>query len=161
LKDSHILPKWSYYRVVHPKRGDARNPVKLARAHATTTSKQLTEYLLCGICEQDFGRDENYMSTITLQPDDSFPAADAVVPLDRGKPTLRPADASKLDCDAISRFVLSVIWRASVCTYLPSVSLRQYEPGVRNYLLRKAPLLEACSWRSCGLQMRLGASTTA
>ena len=51
LRQSHYLPK-GLYRLLRDEKSPNPNPVLLTERLAVSTSKQLTPYLLCGLCEK-------------------------------------------------------------------------------------------------------------
>jgi hypothetical protein len=136
LRDSHIMPRWTYRRVIQTGSGDP-NPIIVRNDDARRGGRQFTEYLLCSPCEQRIGRWENYVSTVAVQNDDRFPAAEAATRIDElCLPDVTVVDLSALDVAAIVRFGSSVIWRASVSREFDRVQLgERYEPLVRRYLL--------------------------
>lgn len=123
LMDSHIMPKWAYRRT-----RDATNatgspdPIRIQDGVALQTSTQITEHMLCEQCEQLFSRDENYVSKLAYQEDQTlglsqYVREDAI--FSKGLRMLagvrtRSVPISHLDCQAIARFAASVFWRAHV-----------------------------------------------
>jgi hypothetical protein len=139
LKDSHIVSKWTYRRLVGYAATAAPNPVMVADGASVLTSKQVTEYLLCGTCENRLSVRENYASKIGVQPNGSFPAKDTVnVVQSENGVTL--ADAQGLDVDALTYFAVSVFWRADVGQIDPIVNLGRAREDIRRYLLGQLPL---------------------
>jgi hypothetical protein len=74
LIDSHIIPAWMYRRSArfYPEAGT--NPVHAGGGYSILDPSQLTDYLLCQGCEDVFRPWETYLSEVSLQVDDSFPA---------------------------------------------------------------------------------------
>ena len=137
LRESHILPKWSYERILQRETTGQTQPVLIENGVALLTNRQAKEYLLCEDCEQRFSRDENYVSQIVLQADDSFPWQ-AALRRTRSMPA-GVADSSAVEVDRICRFALSVIWRGSHSAEFASCRLGPYEGDVRQYLLGAKP----------------------
>ncbi len=107
---------------------------------AIASPRQDAEYMLCRECEERIGLSENYVSSIALQTDGTFPAAarTAVVPAPPD-PEWRLGDASALDCDAIAYFAASVVWRASASKLYGKLSLgATYNVVFANYLLGRS-----------------------
>ncbi|XXY13356.1 hypothetical protein WME88_34355 [Sorangium sp. So ce216] len=101
---------------------------------AILSGQQISEYLLCRSAEQRFSNWESTVSKIALQTDNTFPAKGLLVELVNDG-THKIADGSKLP-DDIGPFALSVIWRASVSTKFPDVTLGdRYNEVFRQYLL--------------------------
>ncbi len=139
LKNSHIVSKWTYRRLVGYDAAAAPNPVMVADHLSVLTSKQVTEKLLCGACELLFSVPENYASRVGVQPDDSFPAKDAVKIL-QTEPGISLADATGLEIDHLTYFAVSVFWRADVAQIEPIVTLGAAREPLRQYLLGKSQL---------------------
>jgi hypothetical protein len=123
LMDSHIMPKWAYRRTRDLTGAvGSPHPIQVKDGVAVQTSAQITEYMLCRGCEELLGRDENYVSKLAYQEDQTLGLAqyvreDAI--FSRGLRMLagvrtRAVAISHLDCQAIARFAASVFWRAHV-----------------------------------------------
>ncbi|WP_148712929.1 hypothetical protein [Corallococcus sp. AB030] len=97
--------------------------------------------MLCRECEERIGKAEDYVSSVSLQSDGSFPAYGDTVLIPMGlDPDWELGNASALDCEAIAYFAASIVWRASVSTLYSKISLgSKYESKFRDYLLGKAP----------------------
>lgn len=140
LKWSHIVPRWTYRRVVQT--GGDPNPVTVDGDVAVFGGEQAAEYMLCGQCEQRLGRWETYVSGVALQSDDAFPALAAA----KSRPTItvgdwQVADLSSLDTEAISRFAASVVWRASASQLFSGVSLGAHADSFAAYVLTDGAML--------------------
>ncbi len=148
LQWSHILPRWIYRRLIkgNPP-GFPTSPVKVQNSSAVASPKQEAEYLLCRSCEEMFGIYEKYLSSISLQVDNNFPAMaqTRVIQID-SRLGLKVGDASNLDVEKIVRFAASVIWRASISTIFPGTTLgAKYNQEFANYLLKKTQFpIQAC-----------------
>lgn len=106
------------------------------------------EHLLCGACEQRFGRWENYAARVSLQLDGRFPA------LERVRPCLdlpEICDASSLDCDALGRFATSIIWRRSISTVEDFSLGRDANRAIQDFLRSDYTLLPANTHVFCWL----------
>ena len=143
LKWSHIVPRWTYRRVLQ---SGGSNPriVNVQEDTAIFGGDQYAEYMLCDRCEQRIGRWENYVAGIALQVDDTFPALDQSVFV-RDVYDWRVVDLSALDTVAIVRFAVSVVWRASESATFSSVHLRSYSKAFRVFLFDDAHPLPASS----------------
>jgi hypothetical protein len=133
-RESHIIPAWSFRRLVANVPGDVR--VLHVTAEATiATDRQPWEYLLCGECEQRLSVWEDYASRVLAQPDGAFPWLAACRPL-VSRDDLEVMDSSGVDTDPLCLFTVSVIWRASVSRRVtPNLSLGTYEEPFRQYVL--------------------------
>jgi hypothetical protein len=139
---SHIVPAWMYRRTVRLNASAGTSPVHVGGGVAVLHPKQLTDYLLCPVCEARFKRWEDYLAAVSLQEDDRFPALDAMR-VEGVAGEVVSADASALDCDALARLAVSVTWRASVSEMVPEVDLGPFEDSLAQYLLTDgAPLPE-------------------
>src|ERR1700730_11339856 len=79
LKDSHLLPA-NKYKKIRRSEGANNSLVIASKESFRFTDRQISDYVLCGECEQRFGEVENWVSRQCLQDDGSFPLRDAVVP---------------------------------------------------------------------------------
>jgi len=119
--NSHVIPKWAYRRTrdVSGAAGSP-HPIRVQDGVALQTSAQITEHMLCEPCEQLFSRDEDYVSKLAYQEDQSLGLAQYIredTIISRGLQMLagvqtRAVPISHLDCQAIARFAASVFWRA-------------------------------------------------
>ncbi len=140
LQWSHIIPRWTYRRLIASVPGGPQNPVQVADDVAITSGEQDAEYMLCRPCEERFGPAEQYVASIAVNENGTFPAVakTTVVPT-APDPEWKIGDASALDCDAIAYFVVSVIWRASVSARFPKISLGpKYSAEFAEYLLGRS-----------------------
>lgn len=144
LQDSHLLPKWAYRRA-RDFSGALRcgDPIQIADGVAIQTSRQMKEYMLCFDCEQLFCLDEDYVSRLAFQEDQTLGLAkfirqDEVISrglLIIGGVQSRAVPLSHLNCQAIARFAASVFWRFHV---------------TREHQLKKFRL-----WKECAEALRL------
>ncbi|MDR3791788.1 MAG: hypothetical protein P4L03_00265 [Terracidiphilus sp.] len=121
LQDSHFLPKGLYKRLRDESQKNP-NPVLVTKNTVVQTSEQMSEYLLCGECEQRLNRNgERWILGNCLQGDGSFPLETTL--------TCHPPDISSLtsatrvyfasrypdiNVDAIAYFAASIFWRGSI-----------------------------------------------
>jgi hypothetical protein len=133
LKNSHIVPQWSYRRIIHGSSDGTM--VKLDGDEARLDTEQYAEPLLCWPCEQHVARWDRYAAETSLQRNGKFPAFEAARPVeDVSGPELEVVDLRALETRSLIRFAVSVIWRASVGRLFPKTSLGPYEEDVRRYL---------------------------
>jgi hypothetical protein len=109
-------------------------PVHVGNGAALYRAAQLKEPLLCVPCEQRVGVWDRVGADTSLQLDDTFPARASA------KANIIDADARvglvpDLDTEALTRFAVSVLWRASESTILPAVKFgARYAEEFRRYL---------------------------
>lgn len=143
LIDSHVISKWIYRRILAYTPNGGPNGVAVSDGRAGLSGRQASKHLLCRPCEDLFGKWESYMSQVALQPDSSsFPALTAATTLakDQG---LEVAEFIDLDVSSITRFAVSVFWRADVADGEPLVDLGPARNDIRNFLLERGPLPDA------------------
>lgn len=132
LRHSHILSAWAFRRVFQ--RGDGKQSFMIENGTRRRSNDQDREYLLCGGCEERFGRWEKHVSGLATQPDGSSPAFSAVTL--RGE--RQPRQETEADGTALGEetglFAASVVWRAAVCSE-PSVHLGPFREEFQSYVL--------------------------
>jgi hypothetical protein len=146
LQDSHIMPRWTYRRVVRSTPNDP-NHVTIRRGEATLGEPQFSERLLCIPCEQRIGKWDRHVAEISLQPNGKFPIRDGaqVIP-ELSDGDLTTVDVSAYDPARLGRFGASVIYRAAVSTLFSDVRLgERYQPVIADYLLRDDAPFPACA----------------
>jgi hypothetical protein len=112
-----------------------------------TTSKQITDYVLCRDCEDLFNRNgENWMLK-QVWNGRRFPLGDRLrlaLPLYPLKEALVFSGAAiGVDTDRLGYFALSVIWRAGVHQWeqsRPALELGSIQEPIRQFLIGGAPL---------------------
>lgn len=138
LEWSHIIPKWTYRRLVNQRpAGAPASPVRVEGDVALASPNQDAEYMLCRQCEHIISKSESYVASVALQEDGTFPALSLVkVVPSAPDPEWQIGDASALDVDAITRFAASVVWRASASVMYSTLSLGdKYGAEFADYLL--------------------------
>lgn len=152
LKHSHIMPQ-SMYKAA----GKAGEPfesnlilVDHKRGTAVRTSRQLKQELLCASCEDKFSRlGEDHFARICFQGVGSFElrrelrglTPDEV--LSGRKMWLESSAESVTNTSAIKYFVVSVLWRHSICSlggyasHYKGMLGRKYEELFRQYLFEE------------------------
>jgi len=149
LQNSHFIPAAMYKYARTPSHKN-RNPVLVTRKRTTTTSKQVTDYVLCAACEDLFNKNgENWMLK-QVWNGKRFPLGDL---LNVAHPHYTFQDclafsgrAVGIDTEKLGYFALSVIWRAAVHQWntpfggkTTVLNLGATEDTIRNYLLGAAP----------------------
>lgn len=133
LRNSHgPLTAFAFRRSARSNKGRTNQIVRLEDEGCFFSCDNLREHLLCGQCEQRFSTVEKYAAEVSRQEDGSFPALAAarVVP-SLEEPYVR--SLSTLNCDWLTRFGASLVWRTSVGTRIP-VTLSRHEEAFREYL---------------------------
>lgn len=147
LKDSHLLPA-NIYKKIRRSEGADNSLVMASKESFHFTDKQISDYVLCGGCEQRFGDAENWVSHQYLQGDGSFPSRDAVVtqPLICDDPELSVVSgkAAGINEERYVYFASSILWRAGAHIWgkgsaRVTIELGIYEEQLRLYLLGQAP----------------------
>ncbi len=126
LRDSHVIPECVYRPVYDTKHRAAA--LDLRRASIPYVQKGLRERLLCGACEQKFGRWENAFCKF-WKPARLF-----------ASPITQPHFCvSGFSYDAFKLFHLSVLWRAGVAKSeaFRLVKLGPHEMRLREVLLKE------------------------
>ncbi len=151
LQDSHILPKWTYRRAFDKDRTNGSpHPIMVRGGVAVQTSEQISEYMLCWPCEQQLGRDEDYVSRLAYREGGTLGFIDAL-PVGSIRSSyaedlrmhVRAASIATLDCQAIARFAASVFWRAHVARRPKVQALRLWNPqaeALRRFIRGEAML---------------------
>jgi hypothetical protein len=145
LQESHLLPAAVYKHLRDPR---ARNPhhVLFSNSGEGQSSRQAQQYLLCSRCEQRFNRiGEDWTLAHSARRGNSFRLRDILhahkgSKLVEGVDCFYCADIPTMNTDALCYFALSVIWRASVCSWsidgmkLAQIELAKYSEPTRLFL---------------------------
>lgn len=135
IEESHILPAWSYKRVVNYAPGSGA-PVVVDEEVVLQSSKQAKRPLLCRDCEQRFSTVENSVSKLVVQEDGTFPLRDGAKQVDAGPDGYQVLELLEQWSRDLAYFGLSVVWRADVAQIEPVVSLGpEVREGIRAFLL--------------------------
>jgi len=118
LRQSHYLPK-GLYRLLRDEKSPNPNPVLLTERLAVSTSKQLTPYLLCGLCEKRLSDNGENWVLQHCPRRGSFTLAtilDAVSPSEVSSDTrvYLAGGIPKIDTAALAYFAISIFWRGSI-----------------------------------------------
>jgi hypothetical protein len=146
LKDSHLLPA-NIYKKIRRSEGANNSLVVASKQSFRFSDKQISDYVLCGECEQRFGAVENFVSRQCLQDDGSFPLRDAVVAQPRldDDPELAAISgkAAQIDVNFYVYFASSILWRTGAHVWRNglnrvTIELGLYQEQLRLYLLGRA-----------------------
>ncbi|MFZ0051993.1 MAG: hypothetical protein WAK96_09465, partial [Desulfobaccales bacterium] len=144
LQESHIIPKWAYKRIRSEGSANNPNPITITSGQAVKISNQVTENMLCAICEQKVGRAEKYVGTLAYGSDgEPVPLTLLGVPTTTIDRSIDPehVSISILNTDKIVYFASSVVWRAYIArrqdTGKPRLGQR-YQEELRSYLYGSA-----------------------
>jgi len=138
LIESHIVSQWVYRRILGYDSTGGSHGVAVAAGRAGFSGKQVTKPLLCRPCEDRLGDWENHAARNVLQEDGvTFPALASAVTVAKDT-EIEVVDLSALDLDKLTRFAVSVFWRADVAGSEPIVDLGDAREPIRLYLLGAA-----------------------
>jgi hypothetical protein len=152
LRKSHMMPR-SLYKKTRWEGTPNPNPLLVSGRSSVQISSQVSDYVLCGDCEQRFSdRGERYAMTI-VDHKGKFPLLDLLnhVPPTRDRGFAKFYDAAAtptIDRAKIAYFALSIFWRASVHHWKspgePSQQIRlgPYQEPIRKFLLNEASFPE-------------------
>ena len=141
---SHVVPRWIYRRIAQTGEDGGRIPVRVEDGVARLESDQAATYLLCSQCEDLFRHWESYVSKVSHDDGDEFPALamarDHLISGASVAENFVVADVSGLDVDAIVLFGVSVLWRAAAWPErFPDVTLGPYFDVFARFLRGEVP----------------------
>ncbi len=151
LRDSHFLPK-AYYKLLRTPTEKNPNPILMTPGKSLKTSEQVTDYLLCGDCEDRFNRlGERWVIANCWRSETSFPILEALMaatPLYEGAAGFKVFEGRKIDSidtDKLGYFAASVFWRAAAHRWAGIAGqepqrlwLGPFEERLRQFLLEEA-----------------------
>jgi hypothetical protein len=149
LQKSHLLPS-AMWRITRDASRRNPNPVLVGKEVTTTTSRQISDYLLCAQCEELFSKHGESWIMRQVWNGRHFPLADklkgAIAHYQVEDARAFSSTAAEIDADKLAYFALSVIWRAGVHEWtLPHngkmdlLDLGPAEEQIRRYLLGESP----------------------
>jgi hypothetical protein len=124
LKESHLMPA-GMYRRTRSEDDENPHPVLITTHGSHQSSKQVTDYVLCGECESRFDKNgENYALRM-VKTRDRFRLLEQLKSINPSFEKLdwrgyKMSDTPEIDRDKLGYFALSVYWRASVHTWPPA-----------------------------------------
>lgn len=144
LRESHFLPAAVYAQLREDTQQDP-NPVLITKNISLTTSRQITDRVLCAECEQRFSKFGEAWVLANMSRCDGFSIQDALV---AAKPVecndsfayYSSAAIPAINMDALVYFALSVFWRASahmwknVSGFMQGIELGPFEESIRKFL---------------------------
>jgi hypothetical protein len=140
LIDSHIVSRWIYRRTLEYAPAAGAHAVAVVDGRAGYSCKQMSTHLLCRACEDLLGDWEDYAASISLQEDSvTFPLLGSAIGIMATSDAAVAQLTGSVDIDKLSRFAVSVFWRADVAQSEPVVDLHLAREPIRAYLLG-APL---------------------
>ena len=148
LQDSHYMPR-AMYKVLRDSKRKNPNPIFITNAKTATTSRQITDYVLCAECEQRFGKRESYVVSL-IGKGNRFPLRDR---MDLIEPLKKHSESTEysghtlgVDTEKLGYFALSMIWRGAVHEWFDPfgnkaqiLSLARMEEEIRQHLLDQSP----------------------
>ena len=117
LHDSHLIPAGAF-KILRAASLPNPNPVIIGEDTAYTSSKQVSDYLLCKVCEGRFRvNGETWVLANCYRPDGTFLLRQALLssqPAASGSGTTvyKAAEIPRIDCHKLIYFAVSVFWRA-------------------------------------------------
>jgi len=148
LRDSHLMPRSLYVKTRGSGTTGNQDPVLLTAQGGRRTSYQITDYVLCGECEERLNRNgESYVLPLVTRRDGTFPLfniLNGIRPDSRAPKALAYSRLTTPDIDRgkIAYFAMSVFWRASIHKWeqangtFISIDLgKRYNEEIRRYLM--------------------------
>jgi hypothetical protein len=128
LIEAHIIPK-GFGRLI---RGEGPN-VKIQASGVAQANPQLGDYdpsILCADCDNALGLDDEYALKVCREFDTKIGDQRELF------------EINDVDCQRFARFILAVLWRASISKRktFSSVSLGPYENAARDIVFGRRPL---------------------
>lgn len=150
LQDSHLLPAAMYKYIRVPLKRNP-NPVIVGRKVTATSSRQVTDYLLCAECEELFNKNGEGETLRWVWNGKNFPLGDRLAVAHQHytfKEFLAfSGTAVGIDTIKLGYFAVSVVWRAAVHQWdtpfggkTTALNLGALEEPIRQYLHGDAPL---------------------
>lgn len=145
LQESHLLPA-AVYKHIRDTHTRNPNPVLFSKDGERQTSRQVQQYLFCSSCEQRFHHaGENWTLKHIARQGNIFKLRNILLAHEGSKLNddmycFYCADIPSINADALCYFAVSVIWRASVCSWAidgvkpAQVGLATYAEPMRLYL---------------------------
>jgi hypothetical protein len=149
LCDSHLIPA-AALKLLRDDSLRNPNPVIIGETTAYTSSKQISDYLLCKSCEDRFReRGETWVLENCYRPEGTFFIREA---LETHKPVINNGEIiiyegskiREIDCQQLIYLGMSVFWRAAAHSWRwqgdrLQIDLGPYLEPIRQFLLDNAP----------------------
>ena len=150
LLDSHFVPA-AMYKYIRKPSAKNPNPIMVTKKATATSSKQITNHLLCAACEDLFNKSGEMEILKWVWNGERFPLADRLAVASQISGTqefiVYSGTAVGIDTEKFAYFVLSVLWRAAVhrwClpfgTKTTVLDLGELQEPIRLYLLGKSEM---------------------
>jgi hypothetical protein len=144
LQDSHLIPAAMYKYIRDPSKKNP-NPVVVGRKVTATTSKQVTDYLLCAECEDHFNKNGENGMLKWVWNGTRFPLGDRLAVAHQHYTFSNflafSGSSMGVNTDELAYFALSIIWRAAVHQWdtpfggkTHQLNLGAVEETIRQYL---------------------------
>jgi hypothetical protein len=145
LRESHFLPA-AVYAQLREGAPQNPNPVLITNKISLTTSKQITDRVLCAECEELFSRNGEAWVLGNMSRPEGFPIQDALA---ANKPIqsndnfayYSSVTMPAINMTALVYFAMSMFWRASahiwrnVSGFMEGIELGPFEEPIRKFLL--------------------------
>ena len=147
LENSHLMQKALYRRFLKQSGG---SPIVMTPALATSTSKQVRDFVFCRECERRFnvGGEQYVMSQIS-DARKSFPLRDALrgqTPTRAGPCLQFSGHTAGIDTNKLAYYAVSMVWRGAVHVWqsmagqTTGLTVKSHMEEMRLYLVGETPL---------------------
>lgn len=153
LIDSHLIPKSAYKHLRGLPENGGGSPIRIdgGRKSAFQSDVQITQYLLCKLCEDLFSKNGERIVGQLWGTQSGFPLLKLVIAQevrgsDYGFSLYDHSGIEHKYIDGLIYFALSIFWRAQVWDWSGQTDPYKkalgevYEPKIRNFLLGNEPL---------------------
>jgi hypothetical protein len=151
LQNSHLIPAAAYKLI---RNSDGSTPIVMKSTVTIKKDEQVTDYLLCGDCEQRFSNQgEQYVLRYCNNFEGGFRLnnlLDTLKPLEVHNTTAIYAGGQipEIDMEKLAYFAASIMWRGSAHSWrsgkdpAKTPSLGSHEESFRKYLMGEGPFPE-------------------
>lgn len=153
LQKSHLMPRALYVKARGSGSTGNQDPFVMNIEGGKQSSYQTKDYVLCSQCEGRMNRNgEKYVMGLVTKRNGKFPLLEA---LSSVKPTVKgpvwemysAVDTPNVDRAQLAYFAISIVWRASVHTWVQEdgeqIRLElgnRYNEEIRKYLMEESPV---------------------
>jgi hypothetical protein len=145
LRDSHFMPKAIFKQLRMPTLKNP-NPVLITPENTKTTSRHITDFVLCNDCEQRFSKLGESWVLANMARTGDFPLQEALIsagPMEWNQDfaIFSGAAIPAIDMDALTYFGMSIFWRAAAHEWkndsgpMKGIDLDEYQEPIRRFLL--------------------------
>lgn len=150
LRDSHLLPA-AVWRLLNEPGHPLRHPILMTEKIATTTSRQIHDYVLCGDCEQLLNKNCEDYTIGQMRGRHGFPLLERlhVAPSidSSGSVQVYSGPPIGVETEKLAFFAVSVVWRAAAHSWRNlysdnrtySIDVGRFLEPMRQYLIGLGP----------------------